>query len=48
MTDSPRDHDPVDILIVDDRNENLLAVEAILEPLGENAHPAEFKAVRLA
>jgi PAS domain S-box-containing protein len=36
MTDTPRDHDPVDILIVDDRNENLLAVEAILEPLGEN------------
>jgi len=36
MTDTPRDHDPVDILIVDDRSENLLAVEAILEPLGEN------------
>ena len=36
MTDTQRDHEPVDILIVDDRSENLLAVEAILEPLGEN------------
>jgi len=27
---------PVDVLIVDDRPENLLAIEAILEPLGEN------------
>jgi len=32
---SVRDHEPVDILIVDDRSENLLALEAILEPLGQ-------------
>ncbi len=36
MATRPRDHEPVDILIVDDRSENLLALEAILEPLGEN------------
>ncbi|HEX4681242.1 MAG TPA: ATP-binding protein [Gemmatimonadaceae bacterium] len=28
-------HEPVDILLVDDRAENLLALEAILEPLGQ-------------
>jgi PAS domain S-box-containing protein len=35
-TGRERDHEAVDILIVDDRSENLLALEAILEPLGEN------------
>jgi response regulator RpfG family c-di-GMP phosphodiesterase len=35
-TPRERDRGPVDLLIVDDRSENLLALEAILEPLGEN------------
>ena len=33
---SPHASEPVDILIVDDRPENLLAIEAILEPLGQH------------
>jgi PAS domain S-box-containing protein len=33
-TDGTTSHRDVDVLIVDDRQENLLAVEAILEPLG--------------
>jgi len=35
MADSPATHPPETILIVDDREANLLALEAVLEPLGE-------------
>ncbi|MEP6493466.1 MAG: ATP-binding protein [bacterium] len=40
MTTSAAD-DKVDILLVDDRSENLLALEAILEPLGQNLTRAQ-------
>ena len=33
---TPHASEPVDILIVDDRPENLLAIEAILEPIGQH------------
>jgi PAS domain S-box-containing protein len=33
---APQISEPVDILLVDDRSENLLALEAILEPLGQH------------
>ena len=47
MTDVPRDFAPLDdqlataILVVDDRRENLLALQAVLEPLGVPITPAE-------
>jgi signal transduction histidine kinase len=37
----PRDREPVDVLLVDDRPDKLLAVETILAPLGERLLRAE-------